>query len=166
MNKGGISEIVSYVLLIVISMAIATLVFTFLKAYVPKQNLECKEGVSLIVEKMTCANDAITGQNILQLSLENRGLFKIDKVYLRIGKEGRKFKADIPQTNPVTLLNEDGKAGLNPGEISDLPSFSLLDEYSVPGTYIIEIQPAYITVDKPKGPITICPPITEPVTCS
>ena len=163
MNKRGVSEVVGYVLLIVIAMGIATIVYTFLKVYVPKEKPECREGINIIVNNASCFNNGV--QNI-RLVLENKGLFEINKAYLRIGKDTSSYKEDIPTVNPVNLVNENGRAGLDPGELSNLPDFSLPLAFNAPGEYILEIQPAYTEIKGRKEILSICPPITLSITCA
>ncbi len=164
MNKKGVSEIVSHVLLIVIAIGIATLVYAFLQAYVPKEKPECKEGISLIIENATCTNSA--GQNILKLTLENKGLFKVDKAFIRISKEGRQVKADVPNQNPLQLLNKAGAAGINPEESTSTLNFPLPADYDALGSYILEVQPAHFTKEINKDSLALCPSITEKITCA
>ena len=157
MNKRGISEVVSYVLLIVIAMGLAAIVYTFLKVYVPKEKPECKEGINIIVNDVSCIND---GSNyILQLVLENKGLFEINKAYLRIGRDAASYKEDIG-SNPINLIN------FNPGELSSLPNLNLPQTFNSPGEYLLEIQPVYTTLKGRKEIVSICPPINIPITCA
>lgn len=164
MNKRGISEVVSYVLLIVIAMALAAIVYTFLKVYVPKEKPECKEGINIIVNDISCTNNG--AENVLDLVLENKGLFEINKAYLRIGKDAASYKEDIPAVNPVNLIDKNGVAGLNPGELSNLPPFNLPSAFNTPGEYMLEIQPAYTTIKGRKEVLSLCSPITLPITCT
>ena len=71
MNKKGISEMIGYVLLISIAIVISVFVYTWLKTYVPQQNLECPEDVSFLVEGAVCEGSE------LNITLRNNGLFDI-----------------------------------------------------------------------------------------
>ncbi|MEM4318602.1 MAG: hypothetical protein QW244_02165 [Candidatus Pacearchaeota archaeon] len=72
-NKQGISEIVSYVLLIMLSVSLAAMVYTFLqyRAKFPEE-IKCPEGVSIYVYNLSCQD--------LNLILKNNGLFNISGV--------------------------------------------------------------------------------------
>ena len=78
MHKRGISEIISYVLLILVAITMGMLVYGFLKLYVPKEKPECKDGINLIIESAQCKHET-NGINNLSVVLRNRGLFKVDK---------------------------------------------------------------------------------------
>ncbi len=162
MNKRGISEVVSYVLLIVIAIGIAGTVYTYLKIYVPKEKPECKEGIDLIINRANCVNN--NAQNILTLTLENKGLFKVDKAFVRIGESSDSFKVNIPTEDPINLLARDGSIGLDPGELSDLPDLNLPNNAA--GNYVLEVQPAFFIKDRRKDSLALCPPITEIIACN
>lgn len=166
MYRRGISEIISYVLLIVIAITISALVYGFLKLYVPKEKPECKDGINLIIENVKCKHEA-NGINNLSLILQNRGLFKIDNAFLRIGFENRQFRADIPQTNPTILTNKTSyEEGLNPQESTSFLNFELPSDYSAPGNYILEVQPAHFTKGKDIESLALCPPIKQVISCN
>jgi len=80
-QKKGVSEIVSYVLLISITFAIAGMVYSWLIFYVtPGKEIKCDEGISLTIRSYyyNCSTHA------LNLSLQNRGLFDIDGYLVRV----------------------------------------------------------------------------------
>jgi len=80
-DKKGVSEIVSYVLLISITFAIAGIVYSWLIFYVtPGKETKCEEGISLTIRSYSynCNTKA------LNLSLQNRGLFDIDGYLIRV----------------------------------------------------------------------------------
>src|SRR3989344_3167864 len=89
-NRKGVSEMISYVLLISIAIGMSLLVFGFLKLYVPKDKIECPEGTSLAIEEVSCLG------NQTVLSISNRGKFSIDAFYLRLGS---------PETTVKTWIN-------------------------------------------------------------
>jgi len=79
-NKKAISEIVSYVLLVVLAVVLASAVYVFLKPYAekPLSEDECPDGISIVVERYNCYNDTIN------LTLKNRGIFAVNAVRLKI----------------------------------------------------------------------------------
>lgn len=72
MDKRGISEIVSYVLLIVLAISLSLLVYAWMKSYIPRQSPECPDNVRLAVIDYYCENHKIT------INLKNNGNFDID----------------------------------------------------------------------------------------
>ena len=106
-NKKGVSEIVSYVFLIVITISLSLLVFAWLKNYIIQPEKNCPDGVSLIVSDYNCSGTLV-------LNLRNKGLFDIDGFILRYSNNSK----------PPSILLSDrggdyfyyGKHGLKPNE--------------------------------------------------
>jgi hypothetical protein len=77
--KKGVSVIVSYVLLILLSISLAGMIYGFLQYRVKhREKLECPAGVSIYVENYSCNNDKIN------LTLKNNGLWHISGVNIKI----------------------------------------------------------------------------------
>ena len=165
-NKKGISEIISYVLLIVIAVGLSVLVFSFLKLYIPKfQTPECPQDVSLIVSEVVCkTNPADSSKMQLTITLVNKGLFNVTDVYIRLGKERREV---------LSLVN-DGKINSGVHLASPLApgAKTLQRDYDVssivsPDTsiYTLEIEPA---IENKKGELALCDNavITQKITCT
>jgi len=171
MQKRGVSEVISYTLLIFIAVSLSIIAFAFLKLYVPKDRPECKEGISLIIEQATCIiNMTDDTKSILDVTLQNTGTFKADKAYVRISNIGEKFKNDINSSfgeNPHPLLTGI-EEGLNPGmsfRLSLIFPDSTTISRSEDKQYILEIQPAHLTEKKDINSLALCPPIIETITC-
>lgn len=149
MNKKGISEVVSYVLLIVIAVGLSVLVYSFLKSYVPKEKPLCPEDSSLIVQDYECSSSL----KILTINFANKGLFNVSAAYVRLGEANSKVK---------TLLRENVYLAysLSPGK-------NLTERYPLPagisGTKEIEIEPAVFN----KGKLALCEKatITQTIIC-
>ncbi len=100
-DRRGVSVIVGYVLLIVLAVGMAAGVYSFLKFYVPKNQPQCPDGTSLIVQNISC-----TG-SVFKISLTNRGLFTIDGAFIKVGEVERTYKVLINCPNPaMTSLDE------------------------------------------------------------
>ncbi len=82
-NKKGLSEVVGYVLLIAIAIALSVLVYSFIKSYLPKQTNSCPEGVSIIITDYKCDN--INKQ--INITIQNKGLFDIDGFLLKASND-------------------------------------------------------------------------------
>jgi len=174
MQKKGVSEVVSYVLLILIAVILAMLVFAYLKLYVPKEKPECKEGIDLMIEDFGCTiglSDTLKDQ--INITLQNRGRFIVDNVYIRIGKQDRAFKEDVNTTlntvNPHPLFTgtEEGLKPLFSSFMNLATPNYITSERADPSKkdYILEIQPAHYTKGKDIESIALCPPITQAITC-
>ena len=136
-NKKAVSELVGYVLLIAIAISISIMVYSFLRVYVPKEKIECNEDINLIIQDYGCS----VQNKKLNITLENKGLFKVDAVYLRFGNSSQKVKQQINKDN-FLLYNTDNILGLNPGEISF--STYTTDIITSSGQYELELQPVII----------------------
>ena len=153
-NKKGMSEMIAYVILIVIALSLSVLVYSYLKQYVPKNEVPtCPDGISISIDSSSCRYDVSNGTLIV--SFLNRGIFNISAVYLKFGPENREVK---------TLINEDDiyfKNDLSP-EKNITQTYSRL-RLSTPGTYILEVEPAVIT----KKGLALCENsvISQPIIC-
>lgn len=153
-HKKGISEIVSYMLLVVIAVGLSVLVFSFLKLYVPKEKPECKDGISLIVQNYSC----FSTKNITA-TLSNKGRYSVDAAYVRIGTVGKRAKAWINRNDSDFYFNP----ALVPGnKLTAL--YNITGIINASGAYELEVQPALIVNDK----LAACDNaiITQTITCT
>lgn len=139
-HKKGVSELISYSLIIIIALAAAVLVYNYLKVYVPKNTPECPDSTSIIVTDYSCSLEN-TSTNFT-VSLVNKGKFNIDAAYIRIGVPGR---------NTKTLINGQTEEELyffpplSPS--AEIHTKSILVPVSVisaAGDYVLEIEPAVL----------------------
>jgi flagellin-like protein len=124
-SKKGVSEIVSYVLLIVIAISISALVYAWLRAYVPQAKNTCPDEASLII-KDYCFN---TGGKYLNMTVQNKGTYTIDAVNIKIANKTEIGKNKTLPIYPLGGRMPDGRLdptlngtaylgmhGLNPGQ--------------------------------------------------
>lgn len=148
-NK-GVSEVVSYVLLIVIAISLSLLVYAFLKLYIPKDKLQCPPDVSLTIQDYSC----VSSSSHLTINFVNRGLFNVSAAYVRLGAVDSKVK----------LLLRNNVYFVHP----ILPGSNLTELYVIPagtsGTKEIEIEPAF----GDKGALALCEKatITQRIVCN
>ena len=153
-NNRGVSEIVSYSILIIIAVAISVLVFNFLFMQIPKgQVSECPADIHISAEDIEC------NANINQISftLVNRGFFSVNEIHLRLREQDRAVQLVTNKTLSASdFESEVGDTRFNPGEefeysISpDDVSFSTGVEFS------LEVQPAIYNEDRV---LVLCPTI-------
>lgn len=80
-NKRAVSNIVAYVLLISITIALSVLVHNWLRNYVADDSVsECPSGVSIKIKKYLCQNE----DNIMLLELENNGRYSFVDLSVKI----------------------------------------------------------------------------------
>lgn len=75
-NKKGVSAIIGYVLLITLGLVLATIVYGYLKTYVPKELTSCPDGTSIFIKDYSCS-----GENLI-LQLKNNGRFNLAGYYI------------------------------------------------------------------------------------
>ena len=140
-DKKGISEIISYVLLIVIAVGISILVYNFLIAYIPKGIVEeCPDGVNLIVKNINCQGI------ILQLNLTNKGLWNISAAYLRVGSAGKTVRQLIG--SQTALAPYPFIPSLTPDASTNTLFFNIADFGTSP--YELEVEPTIISAKTGK----------------
>jgi hypothetical protein len=115
-NKKALSEMVSYILLVVIAMGLAVGVFAWLKGQLPSENEEkCSDDVALTIVSYTCdvTNNKIT------LNLKNTGLFNINGIYARGSYDANKITTEMlnsPTVFATTPANSpEGSDSSTPG---------------------------------------------------
>ncbi len=101
-RKKAVSEMIAYVLLIVIAISISVVVYAVLNAYIPREAEKCPDDVRLIIQDYTCSGD------IFNLTVKNQGLHSVDGMYVHISNQSGK-----PAAFP---LDEKGNPGTS-GEI-------------------------------------------------
>ena len=138
-NKKGISELVAYVHLISLSIALSIVVYNWLRAYVlPYQPKACPDGMSIIIKDYNCYTGNIT------LNLSNKGLFRIDGYIFRINNESD--ATGNPVGLPINvIITKTLTTPLQPGEVTS-GSWNYKNKY---GKIVeMEIEPFRLDGDK------------------
>lgn len=142
-DRRAVSVIVSYVLLITITLTLSVLVYNWLRFYVSDEEVPvCSDNVNIIIKDYDCFpseydmdDDDWTFGN-LQITLKNKGLFGISGFILRVNdREDAEFG--------IYTFNESGVA-LAPGEeVYKKYDFGeiLEDDYELKEITIVEVQP-------------------------
>lgn len=77
-SKKGVSLIIGYVLLITFSIILGVVVYKMLSTYVPREEVSCPEGASLLIKEYTYDCD----ENILILNITNNGRFDMGGYFI------------------------------------------------------------------------------------
>lgn len=81
-NKKAISELIAYVLLVSLSIALSITVYSWLRTYISPSTLKaCPDGVGIIIQDYICDKGNIT------INMSNKGLFRVDGYIFRINNE-------------------------------------------------------------------------------
>ncbi|MDD5191959.1 MAG: hypothetical protein PHH54_04955 [Candidatus Nanoarchaeia archaeon] len=149
MNKKGVSEMISYVILIAIAIGISIGVFIWLKDLAnvnPK--IDCRDGTSLRIDDVTC------NSNIITIKLKNNGNFNVNGFIILASDDINR----IPTTK-LSAIYPDGAIPTTPGYYDFNTTFKPSDEpreisFTKEGFIeIIQIQPYIINE---KGKIIVC----------
>ena len=154
-QKKGLSNMVAYVLLITITIALSVLVYNWLQFYVGASDLEeCPDGVNLVIQNYTCSKGHNGNVNV---TLKNKGLFEVDGFILRVHD---RIDADFgfytlnSSGSVISVGGTDSKNYL----FSDYPSDGFTD------VTLIEVQPIIVGDD---GRNISCPSFTaQSVVCN
>jgi hypothetical protein len=156
-NKKGVSLIISYVILISISIGIGITVFSMLKYYpnIIKPPEACKEGTSLVLYNYNCSYSSSVLTN-LELNLKNNGLFNIGGFILQVGNESGRIPVE-------RIAPKDSKQGFDwgagyyvfnnsvkPGEIGNA-NFTIDSDYGK-DISMIQVQAMIISEEGQKIP--------------
>ncbi len=94
-NKKGVSVIIGYVILISIGIIMSLVVYNYLKTYVPKDAINCPEGVSILITDYDCKDGS------LNITIKNNGKFNHDGYYIHASEND----TEVATTNFVTNFN-------------------------------------------------------------
>lgn len=171
-NKHGLSEVISYVLLVLLALAVSVLIYGYFELQTPKERPQCPDGVSLALQeysctltpKKACLGTPQGGKGKIDITLANNGKRSVSGVYLRIGAPDRKVKELLNKESPFFGFNpQTGGTTLPPnGVIKKNYSLALQNEIAV-GQQGLEIEPVIGT----PGNLALCEKstVTRTITC-
>ncbi|HIG94863.1 MAG: hypothetical protein QT05_C0048G0020 [archaeon GW2011_AR13] len=70
-NKRGISIMIGYILLVTGAIVMGSIVYQWMKTYVPADSLTCPEGISIYLSEFECSGTS------LNITLKNNGRFNV-----------------------------------------------------------------------------------------
>jgi hypothetical protein len=103
-SKKGLSVLVGYVLLMVVSIVMSVIVYQWLKTYVPKDSAACADGTSMFI-KTTVYNCT---SNILTVTVRNNGRFGIDGYFIHTSNKSSEKLATIDLSSKLITSSENG----------------------------------------------------------
>ncbi len=146
-NKRAISNIVAYVLLISMTIALSVLVHNWLKNYVADDSIsECPSGVNIKVKKYLCQNE----DNIMLLELENNGRYSFVDLFVKINNVSNSdigiydvsdslfeiknsdnliFSLNFDSEYNMSNIKNYGSTWVNNGKIGGARKFNGVDDY-------------------------------------
>jgi hypothetical protein len=165
-SKKGVSELVSYVLLVIIAIGLGVIVYNYLRSYVPNDTKPtCDIEVDLVLQDAWCNLGVDNEPTKVGVEVMNKGLFKIDAVYIRLAPGDKKTFRLINGNNlTFSKFVMDESAGLMPGKSAIKEERVSSDLVPSAGEYTVKVEPAVFI----KNYLTLCPDatITQKVQCT
>jgi hypothetical protein len=168
-SKKAVSVIVGYVLLVTFSVILGVIVYQWMKTYVPQEDLNCPDGVSIFIADYNCSAD------ILTLHLKNNGKFNIGGyfIYATDSQDEELATIDLSKnnTNASSILSTGVKFGNIGTDNSLKPDDEETDTYNltkIGKIYSIEILPIRWQKEKNRNLLVSCKDakIKESIECS
>jgi len=166
-NKKAMSIMIGYILLVSIILIMSTFIYTWLKSYVPQEEIACPDGVSVFIKESRCYND--DGLK-LNLTLKNNGRFNIDGFFVHATTSpnqelaikdlsGFIFEGNIEELGNSVRIK--GDKSLESGK--EISAVFNLDEQ----IYSIEITPSRFQIQNNKNKFVSCvnAKIKEQISC-
>ncbi len=156
-NNKAVSDMVSYVLLIVIAMSIAGGVYSWLRFYVPTQtdSQTCNEDTAITITDYACSLN-----KLINLTIENKGYFSVNGFFIRGSNDSTKLpiinlNTTDPQAGMIYINGRyDIPTGFKPGAIIK----SQFDYTTLGSIKRIQLQPYVLGK---KGGLLNCPNIVD-----
>lgn len=109
-NKRAMSAVVGYVLLITFGIIMSTVVYSYLKTYVPKDVSSCPDGLSVFLESYSCS------AGHLNITLKNNGKFNYVGYSIHASEDPNQSVAAI-NLNKNIIGSSDGQFSSTAGYI-------------------------------------------------
>lgn len=155
-SKKAVSIMIGYVLLITFAIILGAAVYTWMRSYVPREAIECPDGVSVFIKDIKCESDG-AGRYDLILNLTNNGRFSIDAYYLRVST---RQEVEIGTTSLTEKVSGDVQVGsggilLFPGDLQPGTDAGTV-VFKTDKAYLAEITPIRYEVIEGKNRMAIC----------
>jgi hypothetical protein len=173
-NKRGLSEVISYILLIAISIAMSVAVYSWLKTYVPTESVNCDDGTSIFIKNISydCSGKTLT------LTVQNNGKFGIDGYFIHVSNNpspdalatvdisGKITNGGIIFGNSIKFSNS-MENSLSPEELHNV-IVSTFNVQSFGAIYRVELIPFRMQDIDNKKRVVSCSDakVTETLTCN
>jgi hypothetical protein len=157
-NKKALSEIVSYVLIIVIALIIATAIYAWLQFYIPTEDREsCPDNIALFIKNYNCNSTS----KILTLNLQNKGTFNVEGFLIRATNQtGKKPVILLNSTNPSMSVFGQGKydftIGIGKSFLPQEEAEALFFYHNLELIKEIQIQPYVYSQKQSKKTMILC----------
>lgn len=166
MDKKGVSIMIGYVLLVTSAIVMGSIVYQWMKTYVPTDSLECPEGVSIFITNINCAGDN------LFVTLKNNGRFNIAGYFIHATNNSKQELATIDLSKyfaSISGVKIDNAILFGPSKDNSMKINEVIDErFNLTNqVYSIEIIPIRYQEEKNKIRLVSCgnAKVTELTNC-
>ena len=174
-NRIGLSAVIGYVLIIAISITMSIVVYSWLKTFVPAQELKCPDGTSVFIRDL--AYTCTPGAETLNITLKNNGKFSVNGYFIQVSNDSNLDA--LPTIDISSRIRLGGNVSANsivfsyliynyltPGE----PTNVRMSSFNVSGygrLYKVSITPSRIEEQGTKKKSVICSAakIEEEIAC-
>jgi len=168
-DKRAISVMIGYILLISVAVVMAIIVYSWLKTYVPKESLDCPDGVSILIKDYTCDS------NQLSITTLNNGRFNVAGYFVRVADNPDLELATIDLSKDLTpesagkqfgngiLFAQGSGNSLQPSE----EATNIFDISSLTTLYFVELAPLRFQEEEGRERLVSCAnkKVKEEFTC-
>src|SRR3989344_2961147 len=157
-HKKAVSVIIGYVMLVSFVIVLGIIVYSWMKTYVPKDELNCPDGTSIFIKSYECSSNTLT------LHLSNNGKSKIGASFIYVTNLPQKELATIAlsrnTTDELSIIRPTGIkfSGLESGNLLK-PNDEETEIYDLTGLdaiYSVEILPIRWQEEKNKLRLVSC----------
>jgi len=165
-NKKGVSPMIGYILLISFAVVTGTVVYQWMKTYVPSESLslECPDGVAIGIIDVVCENSK------LNLTFKNRGRFDIDGYFIHATNDSSQELATIDLSGLIISGGETISGAVKfPGSTSLGPNKEIRNVFDISSEiYSVEVTPMRFEIVDNKKRLVSCKnlKIKESVSCT
>lgn len=167
-NRKAVSVMIGYVLLVTFVVVMGIIVYNWMKTYVPREDLDCPDGVSIFIKDYDCDPAE------LSLTLTNNGKFNIGGYFIHVANVSEQEIATIDISNRITsgedVLSPNG-IKFNGSDNSFSPNEEVTDSFSIAGLemiYSVEVIPIRWQEENRRSRLVSCKDsaISEVIDCS
>jgi hypothetical protein len=162
LDKRGISIMIGYILLITSAVVMSAIVYQWMKSYVPKDTIDCPDGVSIFITESSCIENIADNTYELRINIRNNGRFDIGGYFIHATDNETQELATIDLSENLLF----GK--VSRGAVVFIPGTNKVENYLNPSDeiervfnsssklYSIELIPIRYQVQENKKQLVSC----------
>jgi hypothetical protein len=151
---------IGYILLISSLVVMGTIVYNWMKTFVPTETISCPDGVSIYIKNIEC--ESTNGSYQLQIDLKNNGRFDVGGYFIHVATDASQELATIDITENLISsgikMNPGIKFDIAIGEDNSLkPNKEVTNVFLLNNTIsLVEIIPIRFQKDNNKNRFVSC----------